>query len=531
MLAVTLLSLSAALGCGKGVVPSEPVALAAIDLAPRCDEALGEQGLVVQTDAIALPERALGVAEAPRVETLSGGVRFVFERTPRAGLASLSWGFPLPAEALPEESEDAIAAPSLAAALLRAGETTAEPERFRSRVLETGAEITTTVVGGWLWLEMRFPEATADRAHRLFFEWLTPQPVREDALESIRRQWVLARLAEELAPTALAEEVFRRVHPAPPGALIASEWGSAGREPSPDQIQRLLETVLTPDGSVVMVSGAGATEQARDSIESGLKASAFSKMGASPSPDAPHAPNATLRSSLASSAGAPHTADPTIFVVDRLGSPQVEILVGFSTPAELDAEVEALEMLASLLGGNVGGRLFRDLRERQGLAYIINAEQSDEGRFVVSTRARPERVAALLSGIEAHLQALVSVPLQACEIEMLVARRLGEEALLASDPTAARRRARIDVALRGAPRSAAFERTRIIEAVELGLDEVAKRRLDGRPTIVLVGDADRLAGDLARFFPDRVVRVLEPDLSDLPRRSGPATLRVAGQGR
>ncbi len=522
LLGVLLLSVFGALGCGKGVVPLEPVEVSPIDLSPRCTQAIWEQPPPTETDARSLPERRRAVAEESEGGTLSRGVRFVFEPTPRSGLASLAWGFPLPAEAL---SPDATVPPSFAAALLQAGETTAEPERFRSRVLAAGAELAAAVVGGWLWLEMRFPDATAQTAHRLFFEWLTPHPVADDALEAIRRQWVLTRLAEESAPGAVAEEVFRRVHPAPPGALRASSWGSAAGEPTPEQIQRLLESALRPEDSVVMVSGAGAAQQARSSVEAGLAAGAFAETRAPSAPDSPK------RSAGTSSKDAPRAADPAIYFVDRPGAPQVEILMGFPTPAELDAEFEALEMLASLLGGNVGGRLFRDLRERQGLAYIINAEQSHEGRFVVRTRARPARVAALLSGIEAHLDALVSVPLQACEIEMLVERRLGEEALLANDPRAARQRARIDVALLGAPRSADFERARIFEAIELGLDEVARRRLAGAATVVLVGDAAGLADGLARFFPDRVVRVLEPDLSDLPRRSGRERPREAETNR
>ena len=510
LLAAALLSLVGASGCGKGVAPYESVELAPIELSPRCMQALEERDPASRNDAPAPLEQRLEVAEDPVVETLPKGVRLVFQRTPRSALKSLSWGFPLPAGAADASSSEASVDPSLVAALLQAGETTAEPDRFRSRVLAAGAELGTMVTGGWLWLEMRFPEASTERAHGLFFEWLEPHPVAEDALEVVRRQWALTRLAEQSAPGALAEEVFRRVHPAPPQALAAPAWGGAASEPTPEEVQSLLESVLRPDGSVAIVGGA--SQPARGWIEAGLRAGVFGEAGAAPWPRSPE------RSPVDSRADTPQSADPVIYVVDRPGAPQVEMLVGYPTPAALDAEFEALEMLASLLGGNVGGRLFRDLRERKGLAYIIDAEQSHEGRFVVITRARPERVAALLTGIEAHLHALVSVPLEACEIEMLVDRRLGEEALLAADPTAARQRARIDVALRGTPRSAAFERARIVDAVVLGLDEVARRRLDGPPTVVLVGDASGIADGLARSFPDRVVRVLAPDLSDLSRR-------------
>ena len=520
---LSLVTIPGIVGCAKRAAPVVPVEAAAIELAPRCMEEPPDAALSMANHAREHPASGREATAATRVESLSHGVRFVFERTPRSSLMSLGWGFPLPAEALPSKasSPEATVAPSLAAALLQAGETTSQPERFRSRVLSAGAEISTTVVGGWLWLEMRFPQPAAESALRLFFEWLTPHPVDEARLETIRRQWVLARLAEQSAPGALAVEVFRRVEPPPPGALRPAAWGTDGGEPTPAQVQHLLESVLVPAGSVVRVSGADAPEPAIDAIERGLTSLALGRTNESSAPRVTarpaHAPDA-------SRAEAPPAADPVIYVVDRPGSPQVEILVGYATPPGVDAEFEALEMLASLLGGNVGGRLFRDLRERQGLAYIIGAEQSHEGRFVVSTRARPERVLALLSGIEAHLRALVSLPLEACETRMIVARRFGEEALLADDPHAARQRARVDVALVGAPRSAASVRARILEAVELGLEEVARRRLGARPTIVLVGEAAGLVDGLKSGFPGRTVRVLAPDLSDLPRRAPPESV-------
>lgn len=499
-------------GCARGVVRPEAFEAREIDLSPRCSEELVDEGIARErawqtstSREVAAPARQTG-AGLPR------DVRWLFDPTPRSGLASLAWGFALPPSAI---SSGAEADPALAAALLRAGETTAAPARFRSELLALGAQATTTVLGGWLWLEMRFPESTLEEAVPLFLRWLEPHPARPDAFESIARQVALTRLAEESAPGALAEEVFRRAHPAPPGGLRVTEWGGPERASTPERIQRLLESALRPEGSVVIASGASGAARLRDEIAAGLSGDAFAAAPALAAPEAPIAREGSPSRATPATAETARRREPAIYVVDRPGSPQVEILAGYPTLAELGPEREALEMLASLLGGNVGGRLFRDLRERQGLAYIINAEQSLEGRFVVRTRARPERVAALLQGIEAHLRALVELPLQACELEMLVGRRLGEEALLASDPVASRRRAQSDVALHGAPRTASSERDRIFRAAELGLDEVARRHLSGPPTVVLVGEADGLLRDLERFFPDRAVRVLASDLADL----------------
>ena len=198
-----------------------------------------------------------------------------------------------------------------------------------------------------------------------------------------------------------------------------------------------------------------------------------------------------------------------ITIVDRPDAPQVEILVGWPTVAPDDPAFPTLEAWASLLGGNVGGRLFRDLRERQGLAYIIDAEQSLEGRFVVSTRARHERVVALVRGIEAHLDALTSVPLEPCEVSMLAERMAGEAALLADDPAAWMARSRADVAALGRPRDIADPLTGGTPALRARLESVADAHLRGAPTVVLVGDADWLRRDLAAAAPNRPIHVVE----------------------
>jgi hypothetical protein len=499
---------------------------APIDLEPRCADAIGALPSVGAVEPMATD------AADRAASTLSRGVRLFVAPASRAGLERLDWGFPLPAGA-----DAVIGDAPLAAALLAQAETSPDPVAFRRRALEIGASLAARVEGEWLWLELRHPAPRRDDALRLVAEWLAPVPARPDAFERVRRGVALARLASESAAPTLAARAFRRVHPPPAGALDPDAIAHVAPEATPDRVQHLLQAVLRVDGSVMLHAGAAHAGDVRDALE-GLVArlpAHSADARAEPVAGEGTGPLAATRDEGATREKEATPDDRTtrdeeatpddrttpddekagaVVIVDRPDAPQVEILVGWPTVAPSDPAFPDLEAWASLIGGNVGGRLFRDLRERQGLAYIIDAEQSAEGRFVVSTRARHERVVALVRGIEAHLDALAAIPLERCEVEMLRTRIAGEEALVADDPAAWSARARVDVAVLGHPHEASRIPALDVDAARERLESVAARHLRGTPTVVLVGDADWLRHDFEVAEPERTLRVI--DLAEPP---------------
>lgn len=52
---------------------------------------------------------------------------------------------------------------------------------------------------------------------------------------------------------------------------------------------------------------------------------------------------------------------------------QTQVLVGYLAPPMGEPDYAAAKVLAALLGGGMSGRLFRELREREGLAYALGA--------------------------------------------------------------------------------------------------------------------------------------------------------------
>jgi predicted Zn-dependent peptidase len=66
-----------------------------------------------------------------------------------------------------------------------------------------------------------------------------------------------------------------------------------------------------------------------------------------------------------------------ITVVDRPGSSQSDVLVGFFGPQRGSSEFPTIVALQQIVGGGVAGRLFRDVREKRSLAYSTYASTQE----------------------------------------------------------------------------------------------------------------------------------------------------------
>ncbi|MFH0900397.1 MAG: pitrilysin family protein, partial [Pseudomonadota bacterium] len=98
---------------------------------------------------------------------------------------------------------------------------------------------------------------------------------------------------------------------------------------------------------------------------------------------------------------------------------QAHMVVGFPGTTIDDPDRYALEVLATILSGQ-GGRLFVELRDRQGLAYRINAfslEGIDPGYFAVYIACSPENLQASLDGIRNELRRISGEPVALAELE------------------------------------------------------------------------------------------------------------------
>jgi zinc protease len=133
-------------------------------------------------------------------------------------------------------------------------------------------------------------------------------------------------------------------------------WPSVGRRESVERITRAMlrahyASVYRPDRMVLAVSG-------------NVPAAQIVRVAEKLFRDLPAAP-AAVRASVAETT--PHSGRR---LVERPVQ-QAQVLVGYLGPSLLQPDYAASRVLATVLGGGMSGRLFRELREQRGLAYSV----------------------------------------------------------------------------------------------------------------------------------------------------------------
>lgn len=106
-------------------------------------------------------------------------------------------------------------------------------------------------------------------------------------------------------------------------------------------------------------------------------------------------------------------------VRDRQPLQQVHLLLGFPGTTLDSPDRLALEVLDTVLSGQ-GGRLFRELRDRQGLAYSVTSFSQvglDPGFFATYVATSPENFELALEGLRHQLELVATQPVSPQELE------------------------------------------------------------------------------------------------------------------
>lgn len=141
--------------------------------------------------------------------------------------------------------------------------------------------------------------------------------------------------------------------------------------------------------------------------------------------------NASVQKMLASKFGERRKSSPGTFklfkdnqtkprvVIQRKDTQQVQLALGFPSYGYRHKNKLALELLATVLGGNMSSRLFMRLREREGLCYSINAAtESYEGAGVMAVQAGLDtsRLPQAIKLIKEELHKVVTESISADEL-------------------------------------------------------------------------------------------------------------------
>ncbi len=182
---------------------------------------------------------------------------------------------------------------------------------------------------------------------------------------------------------------------------------------------------------------------------------------------------------------------------DRAGvahpAAQAQVLVGFLAPPIAHQDYPAMKVLATALGGGMGGRLFTELRDKQGLAYSTGASYpSRVGPSYLLTQmgTAPANAARAEQGMRREIERIRDEGVSAPELQRAKMYLLGQFAL---DRRTNQRLAWYAAFFESAGVGHDFAQ-RYIRAVEAvtadDVRHVAKRYL-GSPTVVSLGPGAR----------------------------------------
>jgi predicted Zn-dependent peptidase len=342
----------------------------------------------------------------------------------------------------------------------------------------------------------RVPAERAKEAVDLLLD-LTAAPAFTAADVDVERGVILEEMAEaEDAPDDLLNERFMRLL-WPAHALGAPILGTK------ETVEALTRTRLTarfralarPGRTIIAAAGAFDPERLVGLLE---RASAAR-------PDAAVVPRRPA-------VGRPRAARP-VFHLSRPELQQTHLLVGGPAFPAAHPLVPAAFLATEILGGGVSSRLFRDVRERRGLAYAIGADLSlhrEAGAALVSAATHPKNLARLVATTARALRRFREDGMTRAEL-LRAKSQFRSEGALSLESTAARRESLVRAWLyRGRPYG--------VEEFLLDVDRVtsddaseAIRRLFGDPARLGLGIAGPLPNG-AR--PEAFARALADDVSE-----------------
>jgi zinc protease len=223
-----------------------------------------------------------------------------------------------------------------------------------------------------------------------------------DEFERERRQRLEELKIERTTPGFLANERLRRVlfgeHPYAVIAPTEEQVGAFRR----DQLVEFYQQHYVPAGSLLVIVGDFASNEMLGQVEK-----IFGSWKA-PKSEAPKSP------------APPHHAGRRVYLVDRPGTVQTQVLAGNLAITRRDPDWYRLTLANSIYGGAFHSRLVLNIREQKGYTYSPGSGVTalrQQGFFTVRAAVRNEVVAATLTEIFYEMDRIRSVPVTPEELD------------------------------------------------------------------------------------------------------------------
>jgi zinc protease len=193
-----------------------------------------------------------------------------------------------------------------------------------------------------------------------------------------------------------------------------------------------------------------------------------------------------------------------LYLVDRPGSGQSQVLVGRLGPQRQTPDWPSLAVMNQVLGGGVAGRLFLDVREKRSLAYSTGSSVEEPAHSPVpivlsagtQTDKAPQAVQALLD----NLQRMGTNPPTPPEIE-IASRYLSDSFLFKTETAGALADMTAKLSILALPDDYFDEYRKAVRSIDgaAAAEKVGKFFSPDRVVIVVAGDAAKLSQRLTHF--------------------------------
>ena len=276
---------------------------------------------------------------------------------------------------------DPAAAPgtsSLMAQLMRQGTTTRNSKQLSEEIDALGANIGATAAPGSPELSL-----TASGLSDNFDQWfalaadiLLHPSFPADELDQLKKRTLVQIRQQRTNPAFLAQERFAKAlygdtHPA---AVLAPTVASVGAA-TPDALRSFYQQRVTPQNAILAIAGDVKAAEVTAKLNKWLTEWKKTDLKVS----LPAVPAAQ---------GATH-----LFLVDRPGSVQTNLLLGNLAIDRRDPDYVPLQVMNDILGGSAAARLFMNLREDKGYTYgaysRVQAQQY-RGTVVANSEVRSD---------------------------------------------------------------------------------------------------------------------------------------------
>jgi zinc protease len=297
-----------------------------------------------------------------------------------------------------------------------------------------------------------------------------------------------------LGAMALYRELYQlpvSVHPYARFDALPAELGEIQLE----EAKRWYKTHVTPENSVLVVAGDVDVAEVERAANQWLGR----WRGPKPAPESfpePHGPETR-----------------ELFVVDRPGSSQSQVLVGTLGPERAAPAYPALMAANQIVGGGTAGRLFLDVREKRSLAYSTSSwvEEPAHGPMpmVLSAGTQTAKTSEAVAALLEHFARLGDSAPSEDELQRAT-RFLSDSFLFKMETAGALADLQSRLIVLGLPDETYDEYRRAVRDLDMTrVASTASRYFKkGAELIVVVGDASVVAKPLARFAK---VSVLDPE--------------------